>query len=38
MMGTMLYYIDAECRGLHAMLISATRFSGEGYTGDNIRK
>ena len=36
LMGTMLYYIDANWTGLHAMLIGATGFSGEGHTGDNI--
>ena len=38
LMGTMLYYIDTDWRGLHAMLIGATGFSGKRHTGDNIRK
>ena len=37
-MGTMLYYIDADWTGLHAMLVGATGFSGEHHTGDNIRR
>ena len=36
LMGTMLYYIDADWTGLHAMLIGATGFSGERHPCDNI--
>ena len=36
LMGTMLYYIDADWTGLHTMLIGATGFSGEGHTSHNI--
>ena len=38
LMGTMLYYIDANRTGLHTMLIGATGFSGEHHAGDNIRR
>ena len=38
LMGTMLYYSDADWTGLYAMLVRATVFSGECHTGDNIRR
>ena len=38
LMGTMLYYIDGDWIGLHAMLICATDFSSERHSVDNTRR
>ena len=37
-MRSILHYIDGEWTGLHQMLIGASSFWGERYSGDNIRQ
>ena len=38
LMGTCLYYIDANWEGLHEVLIGCIGFTGERHTGEHIKK